>query len=547
MVRDVDRLTAQAFDVLVVGGGIHGLTIACDAAQRGLSVALVERDDFGSGASFNHLRTIHGGLRYLQALDLARARESIRERRTIARIAPHAVRPLPFVLPVYRSLTRGKVAMCAGLLLDRAVSADRNQGVPPSIRLAGGRVVSRSSAIERFPGLRRQGLKGAAIWHDYVMPEPDRLTFTWALAASQHGAVVANHVEAVEPIVDSAARRRVIGVRARDVVGNRRIEVSARLTVNATGGAVERLLAPLGIRAGMPMLKAMNLVTRRDAGEEAIGGFARSGRALFMVPWRDRALFGTWEDGRVLDPLDPGDPEQEAREVAAFVEELNQAFPALDLTLADVTLVHRGLVPARVTSGRAGGTATLEGRERIRDHTTDGVEGLMSVAGTKYTTARAVAERVTDHILRKLRRAAIPCRTAATVLPGGSVRDLGLAVAEARREYDKGLPSDAIPHLLAGYGSRYREVLDLAAHRDDLRSPVASGLPVIGAELVLAARSEMAATLADAVIRRTPLGALGPPGDDAIDRAAVIVGAELGWSDLQRRAEIAAVKAFYRS
>src|ERR687886_719333 len=119
MTRDLDQLTGRTFDVLVVGGGIYGLTIAYDAAQRGLAVALVERDDFGSGASFNHLRTIHGGLRYLQSLDVARARESVRERRTIARIAPHTVRPLPFAVPLYRSIARGKVAMLAGLGVDR--------------------------------------------------------------------------------------------------------------------------------------------------------------------------------------------------------------------------------------------------------------------------------------------------------------------------------------------------------------------------------------------------------------------------------------------
>src|SRR3954470_18077848 len=111
MTRDLDRLTAQTFDVLVVGGGIYGLTIAYDAAQRGLAVALIDRDDFGSGASFNHLRTIHGGLRYLQSLNIRRARESIRERRTLARIAPHTVRPLAFVLPLSRSVLRGRLAM----------------------------------------------------------------------------------------------------------------------------------------------------------------------------------------------------------------------------------------------------------------------------------------------------------------------------------------------------------------------------------------------------------------------------------------------------
>src|SRR5438067_7434086 len=129
MQRDIDQLTARIFDVLVVGGGIYGLTIAYDAAQRGLSVAVIEREDFGGGASFNHLRTIHGGLRYLQTLDLARARESILERRTIARIAPHAVRPTPFALPLYRSLTRGKLALRAGFLLDRLLAAGRNRGL----------------------------------------------------------------------------------------------------------------------------------------------------------------------------------------------------------------------------------------------------------------------------------------------------------------------------------------------------------------------------------------------------------------------------------
>src|SRR6266542_5013891 len=142
MTRDLSRLTGRTFDVLVVGGGIYGLSIAYDAAQRGLAVALIDRDDFGSGASFNHLRTIHGGLRYLQHLDLKRARESVRERRVMARIAPHAIRPLPFALPLYRSLTRGKLALHAGLMLDRIVSTGRNRGVPTSHRLPRGRVMS---------------------------------------------------------------------------------------------------------------------------------------------------------------------------------------------------------------------------------------------------------------------------------------------------------------------------------------------------------------------------------------------------------------------
>ena len=536
MTRDLDRLTGRTFDLLVVGGGIHGLIIACDAAQRGLSVALVERDDFGSGASFNHLRTIHGGLRYLQSFDLARARESVRERRTLARIASHTMAPLPFALPLYRSVLRSKMAMRAGFLLDRVVSAGRNRGVPESHRLRGGRVYSRGSAIQRFPGLKRQGLRGAAVWHDYVTLEPDRLTFTWALAAQGHGAVLANHVDATALVKEGG---RVAGIRARCGLEGRSLDISARLTVNATGGAVDRLLQTIGLSSGVPMLKAMNLVTRRDAGDEALGGRAPSGRNLFMVPWRDRAIFGTWESDR---PCDPGDTGVSERDVTGFMAELNDAFPALDLTLADITLVHRGVVPA-IAHGDA---VALQGHEQIRDHAADQVDGLVTVAGVKYTTARASAERITDLALRTLGRNAVASKTASTVLPGGDIADIGLAIAVARREHDEGLPTDTIPHLIAGYGSRYGEVLDLA-DRPELKKRVAKHSPVIGAELILAARHEMAMTLADAMIRRTPVGALGHPGDEAIDRAAAIVAAELRWSEERTRREIAAVKAFYGS
>jgi glycerol-3-phosphate dehydrogenase len=476
MKRDVARLTSRTFDVLVVGGGIYGLAIAYDAALRGLGVALVERDDFGSGNSFNHLRTIHGGLRYLQTLDLARARESVRERRTLAAIAPTAVRPLPFVLPLSRSMTRGRLAMQAGFALDRLVAFDRDRGLPPSHQLPTGRVISRAEAMDRFPQLRRRGMTGAAVWYDYVTTEADRLTYAFGEAASQNGAVLANHTEA---IALATAGPRVIGVRAKDIETGRELDISARVTVNATGGAVGGLLKAAGIPWSVPLLKAMNLVTRRPAAEAALGGRSASGGHLFLVPWRGRALFGTWESSRRHDPGDAGVLEAE---VAPFIVALNEAFPSLDLTRADVTLVHRGLVPAVVGTD---GSVSLEGHGRVRDHAGDGVEGLVTVAGAKYTTARAVAERVTDGLLEKLQRSPVACRTAVTALP------------------------------------------------------------VRNGDLVHAIRHEMVVTLRDAVIRRTPLGALGYPGDDEVDRAATIAAAELGWSPDRTRTEIEDVRRFY--
>src|SRR5262249_30702548 len=154
---------------------------------------------------------------------------------------------------------------------------------------------------ERFPGMRRQGLRGAALFYDYVTLEPDRLTLSWAIAAAASEAVLANYVEAIAPLVDG---NRVVGVRARDHRGRSDVEIAARLTVNAAGGGLDTLLAPLGVAARVPLMKAMNLVTSRDAGEEAMAGRSSSGRHLMLVPWRGRALFGTWESGVAAEPGD---------------------------------------------------------------------------------------------------------------------------------------------------------------------------------------------------------------------------------------------------
>jgi glycerol-3-phosphate dehydrogenase len=535
VVRDPAQLTARSFDLLVVGGGICGLAIARDAALRGVSVALVERNDFGSGSSFNHLRTIHGGLRYLQSLDLARARESVAERRTLARIAPQALRVLPFAVPLSHSISRGPTAMRAGLLLDRILTRGRNDGVAPSLALPAGRVISRSDAIARFPGMRRQGLAGAALFHDYVAVEADRLTFSWALGAAEAGAVMANYVEAVAPLRDGS---RVVGVRGVDRLGGSEFDIGARVVVNAAGAGIDRLLAAIGASTGITLIKAMNLVTSRDAGDDAIAARSKSGRNLFLVPWRRRALFGTWESAR---PCSADEAEVTSEELALFIAELNDAFPALDLSTKDVTLVHSGLVPGRRA---ASGAVSLEKHEQVRDHAEQGIEGLISVAATKYTTARGVAERVVDRALTKLGVPAVACRTREP-LPGGDLGDPLAALAAARAEYDALLPSDALPHLIGAYGSRFAAVADLAAERADLRTRVNEAHPVVGAELVWAVRHEMAMTLADAVVRRTPLGALGYPGDEAVDRAAAIVGSELGWDAPRRQAEIEALRAFY--
>ncbi len=536
MHRDLTRLAGESFDVLVVGGGIHGLAAAYDAAQRGFSVALVERGDFGSGASFNHLKTIHGGLRYLQAGDLKRMRESILERRTLARVAPHLLTRLPFLMPTYRKLTRSRLAMWVAFRADAMIGSDRNDGVTPRLHLPAGRLLSRAECLEAFPDVRQKGLTGGALWHDYQVSNTDRLTLAFALAADAAGACLANHVEATAPLLD---RGRAIGARVRDALTGAEFDVRARLTLNAAGAATGRLMAALGRKDPYPLIKAMNLVTRRPFPGPALASSTDAGRMLFVVPWEGRAVAGT---SHSPEPCGPDDTHVSERELAWFIGQVNEAFPALRLTPEDVTLVHRGIVPAaRSRRGEWG----LEGHFRLRDHALDGVEGAVSLVAVKYTTGRAVAEAAVDLAARKLGRR-VPSRTAQVPLPGGESADLDALEEGVRRDAAGAVDDEVAAQLARTYGSGYSAVLHIVRQTPGSAARLVPDRPAIAAQVSHAVRSEMALTLTDLVTRRVPLGSMGHPGPAAARACADVMAHELGWDAARIERELQGLREFYR-
>jgi len=259
--RDLGALTAREHDLVVIGGGIHGVTAAYDAAQRGLSVALVEAQDFGAGVSWNSLKTIHGGLRHLQRADLGQARESMRERRALLRIAPAIVRPLPFLVPLRGHGLRGREAFGAALRLHDWIGRRRNEGLPPERHIPPSRVVSAAEVRRICPGIAHDDLSGGALWFDAQVTRSERLIMAFCHAAAAAGAVLVNYVAATG---FTRAGERVTGVRARDLEGGGELEVRARMVLNATGPGVKRLLAHAGIEtASDPALLGHALVHRR--------------------------------------------------------------------------------------------------------------------------------------------------------------------------------------------------------------------------------------------------------------------------------------------
>jgi glycerol-3-phosphate dehydrogenase len=237
MQRDLRLLADTRFDVLVVGAGFYGVTTAWDAAQRGLSVAIIDKDDFGAATSFNNLKTLHGGLRSLQGLNVQQARLFIRERRALARIVPHLVRPLPFVIPTTRNPRRSKLLMRIGLAVSDAVARDRNRGLPdPGTHLPAARILSRDETLRLNPVVSPNGVTGGALWYDYQMQSTDRVTLSFLLSAIDAGAGAANYVSARRLLQE---HNRVVGVMAHDQLTG---------TCSWCRGATWRLSAPATMR-----------------------------------------------------------------------------------------------------------------------------------------------------------------------------------------------------------------------------------------------------------------------------------------------------------
>jgi glycerol-3-phosphate dehydrogenase len=550
MQRNLAKLASSQYDVAIVGGGIQGACIAWDAALRGLSVALVERGDFGCATSANSLKTIHGGLRYLRDGDLRLVRRMVRERSAFLRIAPHLVRPLPCVMPTYGRGARGRGVIGAALIASDLVGFDRNWRIDLACRLPRSRLLSRDECLRLAPGLSVDGLTGGALWYDAQMHSAERLTLAFVRSAVNEGADVANYVEATGLLRRDA---RVTGVQVNDVLTGDQFEIRARVVVNAAGPWADEMLA--GLRRGsharvVRLSTAMNLVTRQIAREVAVGvpsvpvGAAerpRASRLLFIVPWRGYSLIGTTHAPH------NGTPDAAAvaqAEIQAFIDEVNRAYAGAALQRQDVYLVHRGFLPAEANDAADG--VRLVRRGRVCDHAEgDRIEGLITAISVKYTTARHLAERVVDLVFRKLGRPAPTCTTETTPLYGGRIERLDDFVAQEIRRRPNGLSVETVRHLIQCYGSEYQRVLAYCAEAPGLETPVADFTQVIRAEVLHAVRQEMAQRLADVVLRRTVLGSAGFPGEEGLAASAKLMAAALGWSRARQERELAETRAFF--
>jgi len=500
---NLKQFKTDLYDILIVGGGITGAGIARDAAMRGYKVALIDKGDFASGTSSKSSKLVHGGVRYLELFEFGLVFEASRERRTLSQIAPHLVRPLPFLFPVYRDARWPGWMIDIGLWMYDGLALFRN--------FKRHEMFSNQEIVRRMKGIDVGNINGGAHYYDGQVDDA-RLTLETIRTAHRHGAVIANYVQ-VDALLK--ADGRVTGVQTHDTLRGEKVEIHARVVVNATGPWTDTLLqlddphAPCRMRP----TKGVHILVAREkiGGDSAVAFPAHSdGRLMFVIPWGQFSIIGT------TDTDYEGDYDKvyaDAADVDYVIAAAQHAFPGAPLQKSDVISTYAGLRPLVSQQGKS---ATKTSREHEIWTT---ASGLVTIAGGKLTTYRSMAEELVNLVANQLRREfdILPkerCLTAKTPLVEGE------AVSVSRS-----LPPEVIEHLNHAHGPEMGRVLEVAGRDARLTKPIVEGLPYICAEVPYAVEQEMALTATDILGRRMHI--LNESRDMGVS-VAPQVAAELG-------------------
>jgi glycerol-3-phosphate dehydrogenase len=521
----------ERFDLVVIGGGITGAGVALDAASRGYSVALVEREDWAAGTSSRSSKLVHGGLRYLQNFDLGLVREALLERALMVNLAPHLVKPLPLIVPGFDK--RPDRIMGVGLNMYDVMATDRlrrRRSTSDEWSPDRHRMISAEEALELVPALAGRDLVGAYLFYD-CQTDDARLVLTVLGEAERFGAVLANRCEVMGLLEEDG---RACGVVCDDRLGGRSFEIRADNVVNATGVWADRIKGDeLYAEEEVPHIRpsrGTHVTLSADRVPMVAGAIvpAGSGRSIFALPWLGRTLIGTTDNDYDPDlPLEhiPPDP----ADVEYLLDACNSFFEKT-LTTADITGAYAGVRPL-ISSGDPKKSVDISRKAELYETSS----GLVTITGGKLTTWRRMAKLAVDRIVEREGREA-PCRT--HEIP------LGQAASEDDLPAVEGVDDDSRRMLAGRYGYAARRVLTLAEERPELRARIVPALPDLLAEVVVAVHDEQAFALGDVLLRRTRLGLLdarslvGEESEAARAVAGVMAG-ELGWDGARVEAELA--------
>lgn len=532
-----ERLVSEEFDLIVIGGGIVGACIARDATLRGLKVALLERKDFASATSGASSKLIHGGLRYLINLEIGMVRESLKERRIWSQIAPHLVHSLPFILPIRSSKKfQERLLYSLGLRVYDLLSYDRNRLTDPDKFIPRYKHVSRDNILSEEPRLADMDFSEALLFHDYQMYSPERLAWACLKQSIVQGAVVLNYTEVVGFLRD---KNRITGVNVVDCEDGKEAQIKGKVVVNATGPWADRLIALATNKEPDRKIirsKGIHVLTKPVTSKYAIA-IPGKGTHFFVLPWQGYTLLGT------TDTVYQGDPDNvhvSERELVEFLSTINQGLLGTSLRRGDVLFFYAGLRPIvekdpQETDEEFNSYNASRAAE-VFDHEQDACSGFITAVGGKWTTSRHLAERVVNKVFEKLNSTPPPCRTDQTPVYGADFRVFQEFLDEAKKQYSD-FPPEIVENLAHSYGTEMHKVIELAHADPELAQPLSDTRNEIGAQVVYALRNEMARHLNDVLFRRTNMGNLGDPGEQALRRTLELVTQELAWQEETRKQE----------
>ena len=538
-IRNLKKLCADPLDILVIGGGVHGATIVHQLAKAGYRTAIVEKEDFCGATSANSLKILHGGLRYLQHLNIKRMRHSITARREMMQLAPHLVEPLACMMPLSGNGLRGKRVMQAALFLNDCIGWDRNRDLPPKIRLPGGRIISKKQCLAVIPGLEMAGLQGASVWYDALAVNTERLVLEYILTALEYGAGAANYarVTGVEKTVDENYQVTIL-----DNLSREKYQLQTRYIVNASGPWFDQLLCLPAGDADKQKKKdtqkwalALNIVSRKKIFSDyavALEGqsryedkdaiLKRGKRLYFFVPWRGCTMIGTEYEVSERGP----DRLQVRREtIQNMVDEVNGIYPPADLSYEDISFYHAGLLPMR--SEAEAGDIQLEKNSTVQEHGESNGSRILSVKGVKYTTAPHIAHEIVRYFRQHAPELRAKPPTCFTPDPGPVGRS-------------------QVQELLQGrYGLRAAHILARMQKEPEHAIWLDEETGLLKAEVQYLLEEEMARTLADVVFRRTGLGTAKCPGRELLTRLSAFMGDLLGWDEAKKAQQVKKVLQRY--
>ncbi|MGH9872131.1 MAG: glycerol-3-phosphate dehydrogenase [Pyrinomonadaceae bacterium] len=523
------------FDVIVIGAGINGAGIARDAAMRGLKVLLLDKGDIGGGTSSWSTRLIHGGLRYLEHGELRLVRESLRERSCLLNIAPHLVRPLSLLVPVYKKARRGWWTIRAGMIAYDALSVDQT--------LPRHRMLELAETLEQAPALNREGLRGAAVYFDAQVEFAERLVLENVLSAVANGATVLTYARVEKLTVENGVLRGIEFTREdRDSRSNAERR-SGSIVINAAGPWIDQILTDSN--AVSPRLiggtKGSHIILAPFPGAPSTAIYVEAetdGRPFFVIPWNGKYLIGT-TDIRYQGDLDHVQITNE--EIDYLLRETNRVLPTAKLTREQILYAYSGVRPLPFTGDKDEQRITRQ--HFIREHPQ--LPNLFSIVGGKLTTYRSLAEQTVDLMLKKLPPdggRSVICKTGHEPLPGAVTNDFDTFRANFKQHSP--LQETTNNRLLRIYGTRASLILDLIEGEASLGEAFDSETGAVAAEVVFAFKSEFATTLADCLLRRTMVGLNSACGLEAVEAAGAIARKSLCWSEERTEQEISAYRQY---